>query len=94
MRAGHIRIGIPACIEAFALVALDAGRPAGAQEFRGSIGGRVLDPSGGVIPGVNVSVTNVETGQATRLVTNESGQYAALLLVAGMYRVEAEIPVF
>ena len=32
-----------------------------AQEFRGSITGTIVDPSGGVLPGVTVTVANTET---------------------------------
>jgi len=33
----------------------------GAQEFRGSITGKVTDPNGAIIPGATVTIKNVET---------------------------------
>jgi uncharacterized membrane protein (DUF441 family) len=57
--------------------------PALAQEFRGTIAGRATDATGAVMPGVAVSITNVETGLTIKLTTNESGQYAAPLLQVG-----------
>ena len=46
-----------------ALVLSFAAGPASAspQEFRGSIRGTVSDASGGVLPGVTVTVTNTDT---------------------------------
>ncbi len=73
---------------------LALGSPALAQEFRGTIAGRVVDATGGVIAGANVTVTNLETNQAVKLVTNESGQYVAALLTVGKYRVEVGMPHF
>ncbi len=68
--------------------------PALAQEFRGTIAGRATDATGAVMPGVAVSITNVETGLTIKLTTNESGQYAAPLLQVGKYRVEADMQGF
>jgi len=45
---------------ALALCALTASAPA-AQEFRGAITGRMNDRSGGRLPGVTVTATNVAT---------------------------------
>jgi hypothetical protein len=68
--------------------------PALAQETRGSIAGRVSDTSGLVLPGVAVTVANVETNVATTMVTNDSGQYNALYLTPGTYSVTAELSGF
>ena len=58
-----------------------------AQESRGSIAGLVLDSSGGVLPGVTVTIRNNGTNATTVQTTNESGQYAAVLLQPGAYTV-------
>src|SRR2546421_12097825 len=60
------------------------------QESRGTIGGRVTDPQDAGIPGVKVVVTNIDTGVATSLVTNDKGVYVAPLLIPGNYKVSAE----
>lgn len=49
-----------------------------AQETRGNINGTVQDSSG-VVPGATITVTNVDTGQTQRLVTNNSGYFEAPL---------------
>ena len=64
-----------------------------AQETRGNINGTVHDATG-VIPGATVSVTNVDTGQVQRLVTNGSGYFEAPLLQPGQYRVTVAMPNF
>ncbi len=60
----------------------------------GAIEGTVVDNSGGVLPGVTVTVTNVETGTVRSVITNESGLYRAPLLPLGAYRVTAELQGF
>src|ERR671919_494688 len=65
-----------------------------AQDFRGAIGGRVTDDSGGVLPGVTVTVTNKETNVTSNTVTNETGNYSLLYLPPGTYSVAAELQGF
>src|SRR5689334_20882384 len=45
----------------------------------GDINGVVRDPSGAVLPGVSITVTNEATGAARNVVSNETGQYTATL---------------
>ncbi|MBI3493527.1 MAG: carboxypeptidase regulatory-like domain-containing protein, partial [Acidobacteria bacterium] len=79
-----------------ALLALTLAAPAYAQSqaANGAIEGTVSDSSGGVLPGVTVTVTNVETGIARTIVTNDKGLYRAPLLPLGTYRVVAELQGF
>jgi hypothetical protein len=77
---------------ALALAVLPA--MAGAQDFRGAIGGRVTDDSGGVLPGVTVTVTNSATNVTSNTVTNETGNYSLLYLQPGTYTVTAELQGF
>jgi hypothetical protein len=53
------------------------------QSINGTIEGTVRDNSGGVLPGVSVTVTNADTGTSRTVVTNESGLYRAPLLPLG-----------
>jgi Carboxypeptidase regulatory-like domain/TonB dependent receptor len=69
-----------------ALVLLAAVMPA--QETRGTILGRVSDPSGAVIPGATVVVSNPATGTKTTLQTNADGYYQATFLLPGQYQME------
>jgi hypothetical protein len=60
------------------------------QVSRGSITGIVTDPSGAVVPGVAVTITNAETGVVNKVTTNESGVYTVPLLEQGNFRLSAE----
>ncbi|HZR66616.1 MAG TPA: carboxypeptidase-like regulatory domain-containing protein [Terriglobales bacterium] len=59
-----------------------------AQE--GTIVGTVTDPSGAAVPNVAVILTNTDTGQSTRLTTNDVGQFVAADLHIGHYDVQAK----
>ena len=65
-----------------------------AQEFRGTILGRVTDPSGAAVAGASVQVVNEETNLAATAVSNEAGNYQAPFLLPGNYRVRAEMSGF
>jgi hypothetical protein len=64
---------------------------AAAQDFRGAVAGTVVDLSGGVLPGVTVTVTNVETGVSQDVVTDGNGLYRVLYLNPGTYTITAEL---
>src|SRR5919109_4601585 len=59
-----------------------------------SIGGSVSDPTGALIPGVEVTATNVNTGIATVQLTNEAGAYQIPSLQPGTYRLSASLAGF
>jgi carboxypeptidase family protein len=88
---GDSPIWATACAAALALL-MAAG--VSAQDFRGAIAGRVTDQSGGVLPGVTVTVTNKETNVSNNTVTNETGTYSLLYLQPGTYTVSAELQGF
>jgi hypothetical protein len=87
------RFGFVTAIVALALAGGIA-RPAFAQLDTGSIVGTVSDASGGVLPGVTVTATQVETGVATTAVTTDKGQYVFPALKIGRYSVSAELSGF
>jgi Carboxypeptidase regulatory-like domain len=60
----------------------------------GSIFGTAVDDTKAVLPGVNVTATDQETGRAATAVTNEKGEYRLLKLLAGKYTVTAELSGF
>ncbi len=64
------------------------------QSVNGTIEGTVSDESGGALPGVSVTVANLDTGDTRVAVTNDSGVYRAPLLPLGRYRVSAELQGF
>lgn len=67
---------------------------AGAQEFRASITGTVLDAQGGVLPGAVVTATNTDTNVAAEAVTNSEGLYRVTSLIPGPYRVNVALKGF
>ena len=60
----------------------------------GGITGVVTDPSGAVIPGASVVVTNTATNAARSTTTNTDGLYVFPDLVPGTYNVKASAPGF
>ena len=56
--------------------------------------GRVLDQGDAVLPGVTVTVTNLNTGVVRTTVTNEEGVYFMPGLEPGVYDVTTELPGF
>src|ERR1700693_1228510 len=51
----------------------------------GSIVGRVSEPSGAVLSGATVSITNVATGRLIHITTNSSGTFNSGALIPGNY---------
>ena len=72
------------------------GAPASAQTqaTTGVIEGTVSDPSGAVVSGAVVTLTNTGTGFERQVTTNESGFYRGVLLPLGTYKVTVEKPGF
>jgi len=58
-----------------------------AQDSRATLGGRVIDPQGAVIPDAEVVVTAVETGVKQRTTTNVQGNWVVQFLLPGPYTV-------
>jgi hypothetical protein len=61
--------------------------PVYAQKITGTISGVVTDPSGAVVPGATVEITNVSTAQGRTAITNDMGEYTAPDLPNGVYRI-------
>lgn len=59
-----------------------------------SIVGTVTDPSGALIPGARVTVTNTNTGISVKATTTSNGTYSVPGLMAGTYEVAIEAPGF
>ena len=60
------------------------------QSYRGSIRGKVVDPTGSVIAGAKVTAKNSATGLSRSALTDRDGEYALAELPAGQYVVLAE----
>ena len=85
------RILIPA-IALFCL-ALSA-KGAFAQANNAVIGGVVADPTKALIPGVTVTLTNIDTGVVDTRLTNESGAYNFPSVPPGKYKMSADLTSF
>src|SRR4051794_2519923 len=60
----------------------------------GSINGTVTDPSGAVLGGATVTITNVGTNLLIRTTSNSSGSYTSGALTPGDYRVQVSVKGF
>jgi hypothetical protein len=67
---------------------------ASAQAVTGTLLGNITDSSGGSVPGVTVTATEVQTNVSRTAVTNESGFYLFSSLSNGKYSVTAELQGF
>ncbi len=65
-----------------------------AQQYYGGLTGTVIDPSGAVLPNINVTVTNLNKGSVSTTTTNESGIFRATNLVPDSYKIEVQVAGF
>ena len=65
-----------------------------AQITSASLSGTVKDQTGAVLPGVDVGVKNVETGETRSAVTDASGLYTVTGLRPGKYEARASLQGF
>ncbi len=64
------------------------------QSTGGRILGRVADPSGAVLAGVKVTITNEATGVSRSVLTNDSGDYVIVEVSPATYTVQYELTGF
>jgi hypothetical protein len=70
------------------------GNTSGWAQSVAQISGTVTDQSGAILPGVEVTVTQTDTGLARTVITSETGSYVLPNLPVGPYRLEAALPGF
>ncbi len=80
---------IPTLVLMIALATILMPAVVSAQTVTGTLQGTVTDSRGAVVPGVEIVVLNVETGQVRNLKTNSDGFYVASFLPIGRYNVKA-----
>ena len=88
---GHRRITVRVRFPRIAFVfacAVSLALPLGAQSTNGTINGRVVDPSNGVIIGADILVINDATGVTYSGKTNDDGIYVVPNLPPGPYRLQ------
>jgi outer membrane receptor protein involved in Fe transport len=78
----------------FALIGADFVAPLAAQVTTATIYGVVHDPTGAVLPGTSVVVTNQGTNLSRDTITNERGEFVLPVLPAGRYTMKIELPGF
>jgi Carboxypeptidase regulatory-like domain len=62
-----------------------------AQETRSTLTGHVADSTGGRVPGVAISILNMDTGVVTNAKSNSAGDFTVPFLLPGRYQVNAEM---
>lgn len=72
------------------LLGLAVGIPVFGQLTNTHLTGNITDPSGGVLPGAAVTITNIDTGLTQKTTSNSSGEYQLLSLPPGTYRMKVE----
>lgn len=80
--------GISRTLTLLLLAVLFGSLPLSAQFDRGTITGKVTDPSGAVAPGTEVTATNTATGVVTQTTTNEVGLYTLSNIPIGKYEIK------
>ncbi|HEY7183427.1 MAG TPA: carboxypeptidase-like regulatory domain-containing protein, partial [Blastocatellia bacterium] len=76
------------------LIALLWPAQAAAQAVSGTILGSATDASGGALAGVNITITNTQTGISRVVTSDSSGEYVAPSLPPGLYTISAEMAGF
>ncbi|MGC8881440.1 MAG: carboxypeptidase regulatory-like domain-containing protein [Bryobacteraceae bacterium] len=80
-RLSIARTGLALCLLALAAMS---------QEFRATISGRVLDPTGGVVPNAKVTAVNTATNESSTATTDSTGTYSIPFLRPGTYKVTVQ----
>src|SRR2546430_15643905 len=83
------RYGFPSSFLAGATLILLLSGPGTAQTVTGTLQGTVTDANGAVVPGAEIVLHNVDTGQERTLRTNGEGFYLASFVPLGRYSVSA-----
>ena len=60
------------------------------QFVSGSIGGRVVDPTGAPVEGASIALVHTQTGTASRATSNASGEFQFPAIPSGEYNLQIE----
>jgi len=95
MTSGRWSILIRVCIVAVAVVFFSPGRVHGQAVLSGTLAGVVQDSSGAVLPGVDLTLTDLDKHVTMKQVTDETGTFRFLAVPVGnRYELKAELPGF
>ncbi|MGH9338508.1 MAG: carboxypeptidase-like regulatory domain-containing protein [Acidobacteriota bacterium] len=78
----------------FLILALAVTVGLSAQSVNSSVGGRVTDQTGAVLPEAEVQLINLDTGGQKETVTNETGRYLFPSVPVGQYTLQVVMPGF
>src|SRR5262252_2261797 len=81
-------------VSAFAFFVLLAANNMFAQTGNGSVGGIVQDSTKALVPGVSITLTNIETGVVNTQISNDTGAYNFPVVPPGNYKLTADLPGF
>src|SRR5947209_192285 len=93
-KTGGPRMRLKAGVALLVGVLLPAAATAQARLTGADVQGTVKDESGAVLPGVTVTVTNMETGLVRTSLTAGEGRYVIPALPPGTYKISAELQGF
>lgn len=65
-----------------------------AQTTTATVSGAIRDETGGILPGVSVTLRNLDTGLIRSVLTDDEGRYRAPELALGNYEIQAELAGF
>src|ERR1041384_7762471 len=65
-----------------------------AQQATGEVHGRVVDQQSGALPGVTITITNLDTGNFREVISGADGTWLAPALPPGKYQIAAQIEDF
>jgi Carboxypeptidase regulatory-like domain len=75
------------------VLAILASMPSRAQISTATLSGTVTNASGMAVPGAEISIKNLETGQSIRTQTDQGGQYRVLNLSPDDYEVSITVKI-
>src|SRR5687767_15097515 len=78
----------------FSFWALGIGAGSVAAQTAATVAGTIADASGGVLPGVSITLRNTATGLVRTGVTSAEGRFVFAGLSANLYELTAELPGF
>src|SRR5262245_35480673 len=80
-------------MKTFLILMLAVGN-AWSQTSRGTVSGLVMDPTGAVVPGANVDLSNQSTAVTRSTMSNEAGLYRFEAVDLGAYDLIVQVPGF
>lgn len=89
-----MRVGVAWAVAILLIGATGSERPSTAQVESGQLAGSVTDPSGAVIPGASVMVTNLGTNAERTETTSSNGAYTMTGLAPATYQLRIQAPGF